>query len=77
MEGYLFTLSAIADPGTNYEKKWEKTYNNAYEAVKDYISYVDWGFAAYGKTITLTEPNGKTHTKTFIKPGAEGKLSVS
>lgn len=73
MEDYIFQVFAASDGAVTYTKQFD----NALEAVKVYESFVDYGFARYEREVGLIEPNGKTHTKTFTRPGAEGKLVVS
>lgn len=73
MEDYIFQVFASSDGAVTYTKQ----FNNALEAVKTYESFVDYGFARYEREIVLVEPNGKTHSKTFIRPKTDSKLLVS
>jgi hypothetical protein len=50
---------------------------NCVDAVNDFHKFTDHGLAELDRTITLIEPNDKLHTKTFIRPGLEGKLFLS
>lgn len=67
---YTFRLEVVSDPDTPYEKKLERNYTNALEAVNAYNSYVDYGMAAYERFITMIEPNGQVHSKSFSTRGA-------
>jgi len=73
MEDYIFQVFASSDGAVTYTKQ----FNSALEAVKVYESFVDYGFARVEREIVLVEPNGKKHTKTFTRPGTQGKLLVS
>jgi hypothetical protein len=44
---------------------WTKTYTEALEAVKSFLSFVDHGMADEYITVNLYEPNGKCHTRIF------------
>jgi hypothetical protein len=68
---YTFKVQSVQDGGTSLEKRTERVFESAYEAVLFYESFVDYGFATYGLTITLTEPNGDLYHKTFITNKAE------
>ena len=59
------------------KESWKKEYDNCLDAVNAFNKFVDHGMAYIDKTITLVEPNNKLHTKTFIRPGLEGKLFQS
>lgn len=47
-------------------------FDNALEAVNVYNACVDYGFANEYRTINLSEPNGKMHTKIFYRDGKVG-----
>lgn len=44
-------------------------FDNALEAVKVYLACVDHGFALEYRTVNLSEPNGKMHTKILYRGG--------
>ena len=47
-------------------------FDNAIEAVKTYLACVDHGFALEYRTVNLSEPNGKMHTKILYRSGYVG-----
>jgi hypothetical protein len=67
-------IIVVIDDG---KESWKKYYNNCIDAVDDFKKFQDVGTAEIDRTITLIEPNDKLHTKTFIRPGLEGKLFLS
>lgn len=69
-ETYEFVLVCITDGGTNYSSIWNRSYDNAVEAVLAYANFVDHGTCVLDRIITLVEPNGKSHTKVFEYPYA-------
>lgn len=69
----IYTIVVIEDG----KQSWKKDYTNCIDAVNAFNKFVDHGMAVIDKTITLIEPNDKLHTKTFIRPGLEGKLFQS
>ena len=71
MEDYVFQLAIMEDGACTFTKM----FNNALEAVNTYNAIKDYGFARNEREATLTEPNGKTHSKVFYRPGSPA-LSV-
>lgn len=59
------------------KETWQQHYDNCIDAVNNFHKFTDHGVAEVDRTITLIEPNNKLHTKTFIRPGLEGKLFLS
>ena len=51
---------------------WIGRYDNALEAVTVFSACTDYGFAKEYRTINLSEPNGKMHTKTYYRNGTVG-----
>lgn len=51
---------------------WVKRFDNALEAVNSFNSFVDHGFANEYRTVNLSEPSGKMHTKIFYRNGNVG-----
>lgn len=47
-------------------------FDNALEAVNCFNTFVDHGFADEYRTVNLSEPNGKMHTKIFYRNGNVG-----
>ena len=56
---------------THYDGNYHSShrYNNAVDAVDNWLRCVDWGFADEYATYNLLEPNGKLHTKNFYRDG--------
>ncbi len=48
------------------------TYDNALDAVSVYLSMIDHGFALEHRTVNLSEPSGKMHTKVLYRSGLVG-----
>ena len=67
---YEYAVTSVYD--SNPERSWTGRYDNALEAVNVYNSMVDYGFAQEYRTINLSEPNGKMHTKIFYSNGNVG-----
>ena len=44
-------------------------YADEFQAFKDFLSYVDWGFANEYSTVNLYTPSGKCYTKIFYREG--------
>ncbi len=47
-------------------------FDNALEAVNIYNTFKDYGFAQEYRTVNLSEPNGKMHTKILYRNGNVG-----
>jgi hypothetical protein len=67
---YEYSVTSTND--NDFNAKWIGRYDNALEAVNVYNSMVDYGFANEYRTINLSEPNGKMHTKIFYRNGNVG-----
>jgi hypothetical protein len=67
---YEYSVTSTND--NDFNAKWIGRYDNALEAVNVYNSMVDYGFAQEYRTINLSEPNGKMHTKIFYRNGNVG-----
>jgi hypothetical protein len=63
---YEFMLQIVEDGAVTYSGR----YNNALEAVNAYNKIVDYGFCHIWREAVLVEPNGKTHSKIFERPGS-------
>lgn len=68
-----YTIIVIDDG----RESWQQHYDNCIDAVDNFYKFTDHGVAEVDRTVTLIEPNNKLHTKTFIRPGLEGKLFLS
>ena len=71
MGDYVFQLAIMEDGACTYTRM----FSNALEAVNTYNAIKDYGFARNEREATLIEPNGKTHSKVFYRPGSPA-LSV-
>lgn len=49
-------------------ESWAQGYDDAVSAVHSFDKFVDHGTFCKIRVITLTEPNGKEHIKTFYHP---------
>ena len=67
---YEFNVTIVQDMDTPHEKITIKTFTSALQAVNYYTGITDYGFAAYGREITLYEPNGLKQRKYFCTDGA-------
>ncbi len=53
---------------TDGENNWTKHFDNAVDAVNCYNEFIDHGTCVNERVVTLVEPGGKFHTKTFYQP---------
>lgn len=53
---------------TDGEYSWSQNFDNALDAVNCYNKFVDHGTCINERVVTLVEPTGKLHTKTFRYP---------
>ena len=67
---YEYSVTSTYDGAL--QPNWVGRYDNALEAVNVYNACVDYGFANEYRTINLSEPNGKMHTKIFYRDGKVG-----
>lgn len=67
---YEYAVTATND--NDHADSWIGRYDNALEAVNIYNSFTDYGFANEYRTINLSEPSGKMHTKIFYRNGNVG-----
>ena len=67
---YLYSVTSTYDNDTS--PKWVGRYDNALDAVSVYLSMVDHGFANEYRTVNLSEPSGKMHTKILYRKGTVG-----
>jgi hypothetical protein len=64
---YLYSVTSTNDSATS--PNWVGRYANALDAVNVFNSFVDYGDAQEYRTVNLSEPSGKMHTKTFYRNG--------
>lgn len=67
---YMYSVTITND--NERTPSWIGRYENALDAVNVYNACVDYGFAQEYRTINLSEPNGKMHTKIFYRNGNVG-----
>ena len=64
---YEYAVTSTNDNAT--EPAYVKRFDNALDAVICFLSFIDHGFADEYRTVNLSEPNGKMHTKIFYRNG--------
>ena len=67
---YLYSVTCTYDGDKS--PHWVGRYDNALDAVKVYLSFVDHGMALEYSTVNLSEPSGKMHTNIFYRSGIVG-----
>jgi len=67
---YLYSVTSTNDSETSPE--WVGRYSDALTAVEVYQMFNDWGIAKEYRTINLSEPSGKMHTKVLYRNGNVG-----
>jgi hypothetical protein len=67
MNDYLYSVTCTYD--SEPTPKWVGRYSDALSAVKTFESFVDHGFADEFRTVNLSEPSGKMHTKVLYRSG--------
>jgi hypothetical protein len=70
MNEYLYSVTSTYDNET--KPNWIGRYDNALDAVSVYLSMIDHGFALEHRTVNLSEPSGKMHTKVLYRSGLVG-----
>jgi len=70
MNEYLYSVTSTNDSDTN--TLWVGRYSNALDAVNVFNSFIDYGDAKEYRTVNLSEPSGKLHTKIFYANGMVG-----
>ena len=67
---YLYSVTCTYDGDRS--PHWIGRYSDALTAVEVYQMFTDWGIAKEYRTVNLSEPNGKMHTKVFYTNGNVG-----
>lgn len=70
MNEYLYSVTMTND--SNAKPDWVGRYSDALSAVEVYQKFIDHGFALEYRTVNLSEPNGKMHTKILYRNGIVG-----
>ena len=67
---YEYAVTSTNDSGLKPD--WVGRFDNALEAVNSFNTFTDHGFANEYRTVNLSEPNGKLHTKILYRNGNVG-----
>jgi hypothetical protein len=67
---YLYSVTTTNDSNTTPD--WIGRYSDALTAVEVYQRFTDHGFADEYRTVNLSEPSGKMHTKILYRSGIVG-----
>jgi hypothetical protein len=70
MNEYLYSVTMTNDG--NAKPDWIGRYSDALSAVEVYQRFIDHGFALEYRTVNLSEPSGKMHTKVLYRSGLVG-----
>jgi hypothetical protein len=65
MNEYLYSVTSNNDSSTS--PQWVGRYSNALDAVNVFNSFADHGDAMEYRTVNLSEPSGKMHTKILYR----------
>lgn len=67
---YLYSVTSTND--SNTQADWIGRFSDALSAVESFQSFKDHGFADEFRTVNLSEPSGKMHTKVLYRNGNVG-----
>jgi hypothetical protein len=67
---YLYSVTSTND--NNRTADWIGRYDNSLDAVDVFNKFNDFGDAVEYRTVNLSEPSGKMHTKIFYRNGNVG-----
>ena len=67
---YLYSVTTTND--SEAKPTWVGRYSDALSAVEVYQRFTDHGFANEYRTVNLSEPSGKMHTKILYRNGNVG-----
>jgi len=70
MNEYLYSVTTTNDGHSS--PNWVGRYSDALTAVEVYQRFIDHGFANEYRTVNLSEPSGKMHTKILYRSGIVG-----
>lgn len=70
MSEYLYAVTSTND--NERTPAWIGRYDNALDAVDVFNKFNDYGDSKEYRTINLSEPSGKMHTKVFYANGTVG-----
>jgi hypothetical protein len=67
MNEYLYSVTTTND--NEISPSWVGRYSDALSAVEVYQRFADHGMADEYRTVNLSEPSGKMHTKVLYRSG--------
>jgi hypothetical protein len=67
MNEYLYSVTTTND--NEISPSWVGRYSDCLSAVEVYQRFIDHGFADEFRTVNLSEPSGKMHTKVLYRSG--------
>jgi hypothetical protein len=67
MNEYLYSVTTTND--SEISPSWVGRYSDCLSAVEVYQRFIDHGFADEFRTVNLSEPSGKMHTKVLYRSG--------
>ena len=67
---YLYSVTCTYD--SDASTTWVGRYSDALSAVESYQKFIDHGLANEFRTVNLSEPSGKMHTKILYRSGIVG-----
>jgi len=70
MNDYLYSVTTTNDGEA--KPNWVGRYSDALSAVQVFERFTDHGFANEFRTVNLSEPSGKMHTKILYRSGIVG-----
>jgi hypothetical protein len=70
MNEYLYSVTTTNDGEA--KPNWVGRYSDALSAVQVFERFTDHGFANEFRTVNLSEPSGKMHTKILYRSGIVG-----
>ena len=70
MKEYLYSVTSTNDSNTKAD--WIGRFSDCLSAVETFQSFTDHGFALEYRTVNLSEPSGKMHTKILYRSGIVG-----
>ena len=70
MNEYLYSVTTTNDGQSS--PNWVGRYSDALTAVEVYQRFIDHGLANEYRTVNLSEPSGKMHTKVLYRSGIVG-----
>jgi hypothetical protein len=63
----MYKVTVTYDENKTPDYSWQ--YSDELQAFKNFLAFVDWGFADKYSTVNLYTPLGKCYTKIFYREG--------